>query len=767
MIKSIELINWKTHKNTVIDFQRGVNVIVGIMGAGKSSVMDAISYALFGTFPALAHKRVSLGNMIMNRPSEESHAEIRLTFDADGDNYNVVRKISAKQGSEARIEKNGSYLQAQSERVTETVEELLRLDYDTFSRAVYSEQNGLEYFLDLSKSERKRSIDEMLGLDHFSAAEENATSYINSVRSLIEGEENALAQIDIKQFKDQMDALLNERVDVAKRRDDLSKKAGELGKTAKDMKTKLDALKGEMEKKRNLMEKRTTISARNAALNGEIKKIDALGIAKEEVEKRLKEAKDNADSMAKALEALRKEESDAVRSASSLEANIKTLKKKASDKKAIEDAIRGMDESKLKMEIERCNEDLEKFRNGIAEKRTGIAEGKRWLSELSKHLSKCPLCERELSPDMRQSLLESKEAAVKALETELSGMLSDAKILDGKAKAAKDAMDRLALERSRLKDFMSVDSDLAKLSEELDAASAKRLDAENRYKKKVEDNNRAVEALNSAKLDMDKVRRKEDYAKEVKANSIDLKGIDERLSKMDVDDKAIYSMQDSLTKVSSELSEVNSKVGSDEAYINKLDAQISEKRKQLEDFGRIETRIKARRSLLANLNKFKMALIDTEAMLRSKLISSVNSLMQSVWSELYPYGDYTAIRLTAKKDDYLLEARVDMNGDEIWLGIDSVASGGERSLSCLAMRIAMSMVIVPNLRWIILDEPTHNVDSNGIDRLIDMLGNSLPKVVDQVFIITHDESMKQISGAKVYMLDRDKDVHGNTVASVI
>ena len=160
-------------------------------------------------------------------------------------------------------------------------------------------------------------------------------------------------------------------------------------------------------------------------------------------------------------------------------------------------------------------------------------------------------------------------------------------------------------------------------------------------------------------------------------------------------------------------------------------------------------------------------MIDTEAMLRSKLIGSVNSLMQSVWSELYPYGDYTAIRLTAKKDDYLLESRVVLDGEEKWLGIDSVASGGERSLSCLAMRIAMSMVIVPNLRWIILDEPTHNVDSNGIDRLINMLSNNLPKVVDQVFIITHDESMKQISNARVYMLDRDKEVHGNTVASVM
>jgi DNA repair exonuclease SbcCD ATPase subunit len=73
------------------------------------------------------------------------------------------------------------------------------------------------------------------------------------------------------------------------------------------------------------------------------------------------------------------------------------------------------------------------------------------------------------------------------------------------------------------------------------------------------------------------------------------------------------------------------------------------------------------------------------------------------------------------------------------------------------MRIALAMVIVPNLRWLILDEPTHNIDENGINKFIDVLSNSLPKVVEQIFIITHDNALKNITGARVYQLDRDKD----------
>ena len=72
------------------------------------------------------------------------------------------------------------------------------------------------------------------------------------------------------------------------------------------------------------------------------------------------------------------------------------------------------------------------------------------------------------------------------------------------------------------------------------------------------------------------------------------------------------------------------------------------------------------------------------------------------------------------------------------------------------MRIAFAMVLVPNLKWLILDEPTHNIDRRGIGKLVEAFNETLPKIVDQVFIITHEEEMKQISGGRVFVLGRDK-----------
>src|SRR5580658_8943570 len=93
MIDSIEITNWKTHKNTKLSFQKGVNVLIGVMGAGKSSAIDAISFGLFGTFPALKSRRITLEGLITNRPSIQSEATIKLSFSVDNDNYVVTRKI--------------------------------------------------------------------------------------------------------------------------------------------------------------------------------------------------------------------------------------------------------------------------------------------------------------------------------------------------------------------------------------------------------------------------------------------------------------------------------------------------------------------------------------------------------------------------------------------------------------------------------------------------------------------------------------------------
>jgi DNA repair exonuclease SbcCD ATPase subunit len=149
--------------------------------------------------------------------------------------------------------------------------------------------------------------------------------------------------------------------------------------------------------------------------------------------------------------------------------------------------------------------------------------------------------------------------------------------------------------------------------------------------------------------------------------------------------------------------------------------------------------------------------------MRGRLISSINRVMQNIWPEIYPYADYSGIALEPGVNDYILKVRTSNSGKERWEDVDAIASGGERSIACLAMRVAFSLVLVPNLRWIILDEPTHNIDEQGLSRFIKVFNETLPRIIDQIFIITHDETLKQAASSKTYLLTRDKSAGGATI----
>jgi DNA repair exonuclease SbcCD ATPase subunit len=97
--------------------------------------------------------------------------------------------------------------------------------------------------------------------------------------------------------------------------------------------------------------------------------------------------------------------------------------------------------------------------------------------------------------------------------------------------------------------------------------------------------------------------------------------------------------------------------------------------------------------------------------------------------------------------------------------VDGIASGGERSMACLALRIAFSKAFIPNLKWLILDEPTHNLDSNAIEQFSQILREKIDQFVDQVFLITHEERISEAVGGSsgsLHHLERDKEANEPT-----
>jgi len=126
--------------------------------------------------------------------------------------------------------------------------------------------------------------------------------------------------------------------------------------------------------------------------------------------------------------------------------------------------------------------------------------------------------------------------------------------------------------------------------------------------------------------------------------------------------------------------------------------------------------------------------------LRKELILAVNEVMSGLWSQLYPYDKWTSVKLDAFEDDYILKIK-EKEGD--WISVAGFASGGERMLACLVLRLAFAKVLAQNMNMLILDEPTHNLDDKAISTLVDVIQNKLSGFLDQLFIVTHDEKLAE------------------------
>ena len=144
MITSIELGDFLAHSDTKLDFDNGVTVFVGHNGAGKSSIIDAITFALFGH-----HTRKSNKGLI-KRGSNQGYAKVN--FSVNEKKYEAVRKIDSKGTLSAKFSEitgNGIVEIAAGERkqfgesMTQEVEKKIGLDFEKLKVASIVQQGEL------------------------------------------------------------------------------------------------------------------------------------------------------------------------------------------------------------------------------------------------------------------------------------------------------------------------------------------------------------------------------------------------------------------------------------------------------------------------------------------------------------------------------------------------------------------------------------------------------------------------------------------------
>lgn len=141
--------------------------IVGPIGSGKSSILDAISFALYNQTPRSGTQTKSLINQ------RRDAAQVSLTFDVDATTYKAVRSLR-RNGASAhalyRVEDGSDVeLADRANDVLAMVETLLGLDFSAFQRSVLLAQNQFAGFLESTGTERNTVLKGVFGFDRLDA----------------------------------------------------------------------------------------------------------------------------------------------------------------------------------------------------------------------------------------------------------------------------------------------------------------------------------------------------------------------------------------------------------------------------------------------------------------------------------------------------------------------------------------------------------------------------------------------------------------------
>ena len=279
----LKLINFKSHENTVIKFDKGISVIVGENGAGKSTILEGISFALFKQ-----HTGKKIDDLVRNNAQSML---VELGFTSNGRQYKIIRekKSNLKSSIYKKTSADGDYVHICSgdKEVANEIHQILNIDSDLFLNAIYIRQGEIAELVDKTSAEKKLLIGKLLGIDSLEKAWKNLLPFITDY-------ENQLSELKGKLYN--ADDL---KEDLDKKKAELSS-LKERGHELENQIKEVNELRDEIsESKRNMEREKEIYEGHINNLN-----IEESSLAKLESDKR--SIQDNLDKIADAEEQIKR-----------------------------------------------------------------------------------------------------------------------------------------------------------------------------------------------------------------------------------------------------------------------------------------------------------------------------------------------------------------------------------------------------------------------------------------------------------------------------
>lgn len=184
LLKTLALRNYRKYKEAVVEFPDGVIGIIGLNGVGKTTLVEAIGWALFGHVAARTTKE------LIKREGASAHepCSVALDFELEGDRYSVVREMTGKNlVPRASLRVNGKLSTTNAEEVSAAIQEKIGMDHLAFFTSVFARQKELNALSVMKAAERKKLVLRMLGIERIEKGIQAMREDKRGKEKLIEG----------------------------------------------------------------------------------------------------------------------------------------------------------------------------------------------------------------------------------------------------------------------------------------------------------------------------------------------------------------------------------------------------------------------------------------------------------------------------------------------------------------------------------------------------------------------------------------------------
>ena len=804
IFNTLRMENIRSYEEEKIDFPSGTSLFEGDVGSGKSTILMAMEFALFG----LGNQK---GDALLRKGSKKG--SVFLSFTVEGEEYQIKRTlIRNKKGSvtqdKAFLSAAGRKMQLSPSEVKERILDILnfkeppnpRAQSVIYRYAVYTPQEEMKFILIQKPDTRLETLRKAFGIEDYKTAAENANMISRQIKDRISFLSGRVSDLDDKKNslkKLNHELTENRRIltEITRKRDELDTILTKYKKdlsNLKEIEFQLKQVENEIPHYENQIKDKMELQTR---FHGEIQDAKNENMEKfqpdiEKLEKIEKPTNISPDELKEKIVQIKKavqSRKDLVTTLVLYKQNKQDIKEKLEDwkDKTRDDFNKSNQELTLKLTESEKQLTIHRKEMDIILKRIYKLEGQRdnintKLENLDELGEKCPICGSQLDDEHKKDLKNEREREIRRLKSEINVLnqvkeKGDAQV-DGDDRVIEQIKYELTNHKSIIEKFNELDDIESKINrvegdisnidetlslnirenssfrnfdqyiehlEELREKLNQYIDAQNRLDNIRYQYNKNIEKIRTNKLEIDELQEQMEQLKEKLSNlSEQVKQLPETVAKVG-ELQLLYDDTEDEYKI------INNRVIETQTLIKNIDQDVLILDQEIKEKEILKNQLETLKNYHSWLNNY---LIPTLAVIEKHVMQNIHLEFDENFKKWFKILIDDSSKTGKIDEEFTPIIEQDGFQQEI-----NYLSGGEKTSIALAYRLALNNIVQKvstgmKSNLLIMDEPTDGFSKEQLFKIRDILEElNYP----QIIIVSHEKELESFANNIFQIEKRD------------